>query len=166
MGSNKVVIGQRLHEVMELWHEGNKHELFGYILKGKALSIIKQKKLWYVDCSGVPSFRAYIKNELKISMAEAYRLIQIYETVGEIISSNNIPIKIGTLTLLLPHLRKMSDEEKKNLLIEYHDLPLEAVKNNLLDMTGNGHLATDVCNHEEMEMYQKCKKCHKFFKVD
>lgn len=163
---NNIIIGNRLHEVMKMWNEGSKYELFGYILQGKAIHILKKDKLWIRDCAGIPSFKHYVQHELHISVSEAHRLEQIYRTVGDILEKNDIQIKIGAITLLLPHLKHKTDDEKKDMLIEYKDLPLEGIKNNLLELCGDGHLATDVCEHTgEMEVYHKCKQCHKFIRV-
>lgn len=37
-----IVIGQRLAEVQKIWNEGTKHELFGYLLRGKAIDMLKK----------------------------------------------------------------------------------------------------------------------------
>lgn len=161
-----IIIGQRLHEAMNIWKEGNKHELFGYILKGKAINLIKEGKLWVMDCAGVPSFRYYVTKELGISVSEAHRLDQVYREIGKILEKNDLRIKISAVTLLLPFLKGKTDEEKIELIRDNKDLPLEAIRNNLLDIAGKGHLATDVCSHPEFEKYRKCKVCHKFFREE
>jgi len=159
-----IVIGQRLAEVQKIWNEGTKHELFGYLLRGKAIDMLKKGKLYIMDAAGIPSFRYYVTHELKISVAEAHRLAQIYRLAGSVLEKNNVRIGVSALTLLLPYLKDKTDEEKLSLIEMNKDIPLEAVKNNILDLRGKGELATDVCMHEDgWEIYKKCKKCRKFF---
>jgi hypothetical protein len=46
------------------------------------------------------------------------------------------------------------------------DLPIEAIKNNLLEEAGKKEKATDICKHEgAMEQYERCCNCGKFLRV-
>ena len=162
-----IIMGQRLAEVMNIWNEGSKYELFGFVLKGKAINLLKKGKLWVRDCAGIPSFKYYVTHELNISVSQAHRYDEIYREVGKILEDNGIKIGISAVTILLPFLRGKSDEQKLEILQNNKDLPLEAIKNNILEMQGKGDLATDVCMHDQgFKMYRKCRKCKKFFEED
>jgi len=162
-----IIIGQRLHEVMNLYSDGMKDSVNGYLKMGKAIHLLKKNKLWQRDCAGVPSFKCYVENELKISIAQAHRLEQIYREVGEILEKRALYMDISTVTLLLPLLKDKEDTQKIELLEMNEGLPIEAVKNNILEMTGNGHKATDICNHEyDFEVYHRCTNCGKFLRIE
>lgn len=161
---SNIIMGQRLFEVKKLWDSGEADSISGFLKKGKALHLLKKNKLYIMDAAGIPSFRYYVTHELKISVAEAHRLAQIYRLAGSVLEKNNVRIGVSALTLLLPYLKDKTDEEKLSLIEMNKDIPLEAVKNNILDLRGKGELATDVCMHEDgWEIYKKCKKCRKFF---
>jgi hypothetical protein len=133
---------------------------------GKAIYLLKKDKLWVRDCAGIPSFKYYVEHELRISVSQAHRLEQVFREVGSILEDGRLSIDISALTLLLPHLHGKTDEEKIKLIEDNKDLPIEAVKNNILEMTGNKEKCTDVCEHNGgFEMFKKCKDCGKFFVV-
>jgi hypothetical protein len=154
-------IGNKLHEAMSLWKDGMKSGMVGFLKCGKAIHLLKQGKLW--ELAGFANFPSYVKNELKISIPQAHRLEQVYREVGAVIEKHDISIDISSITLLLPYLKGKSDEEKKTLLEANSELPVEAIRNNLLEMEGKRELATDVCPHTDgFDYYRKCRKCNKF----
>jgi hypothetical protein len=162
---NDVIVGQRLHDVMELYDEGTKDCINGYLKRGKAIHILKQQKLWIRDCAGIPSFKYYVEHELKISLSQAYRLEQIYKEVGNILENQRIAMDISTIVLLLPYLHEKTDDEKMDILMANKDLPVEAIRNNILEEKGEREKATDVCEHLETEAYERCINCGKFLRL-
>ena len=159
-----MVIGQRLFDVMKMYNDGMKDCINGYLKRGKAIYKLKKEKLWIRDCAGVPSFKFYVEHELKISISQAHRLEQVYREVGKALEMNQVPIDISTIVLLLPSLHDKTDEEKIEILEANKDLPVEAIRNNLLEASGNGDKATDVCSHDETEAYERCVNCGKFLR--
>jgi hypothetical protein len=160
-----IIIGQRLFDVMKMYNDGMKDCINGYLKRGKAIYKLKKEKLWIRDCAGVPSFKFYVEHELKISISQAHRLEQVYREVGKALEQTQIPIDISTIVLLLPTLHDKTDEEKIEILEANKDLPIEAIRNNLLEANGDGHKATDVCNHDETEAYERCVNCGKFLRA-
>ena len=161
-----IIIGQRLFDVMKLYNEGMNDCINGYLKRGKAIYKLRNEKLWRVDCAGVSSYKYYIEHELKISLSQAYRLEQVYKEVGKALEKNPVPLDISTIVLLLPYLHDKTDEEKMEILEANKDLPIEAIKNNLLEETGKKEKATDICPHDGvMEQYKRCCNCGKFLRV-
>lgn len=162
-----IVMGQRLHDVMKLWHEGIKEGMLGTLKMGKAINLLKKNKLWVRDCAGIPSFRYYVEHELGISVAQAHRLDEIFREVGhvyEALVNNGIYVNISAITLLLPHLHDKTDAEKVELLTANSGIPLVAVKDNVRELAGGK--PTDECDHQKTEMFERCVACGKFFKSD
>jgi len=163
-----IVIGQRLHDVMEIWKQGMREGLHGILLQGKAINMLKKDKLWIKDCAGIPSFKYYVEHELHISVAQAHRLDEIYRETKDIyerLDIQGVELNISTITLLLPYLHGKTEDEKIELLMDNSNIPLQDVKNNILEMQGKGDMATDICEHEEKELFWRCPKCGKFFKA-
>lgn len=163
--TSDMVIGQRLFDVMKLYNEGMADCINGYLKRGKAIYKLKKEKLWYVDCAGASSYKYYVEHELKISLSQAYRLEQVYREVGKALEKRRVPIDISTIVLLLPYLHDKTDEEKIEILEANKELPVEAIKNNLLELKGESNKATDVCRHLETEAYERCVNCGKFLRV-
>ncbi len=161
-----MIIGQRLFDVMKLYNDGMKDCINGYLKRGKAIYRLRKEKLWCRDCAGIASYKYYIEHELKISLSQAYRLEQVYKEVGKALEKNPVPLDISTIVLLLPYLHDKTDEEKLDILEANKDLPIEAIKNNLLEASGKGDKTTDRCLHDgAMEQYERCCNCGKFLRV-
>lgn len=161
-----MIIGQRLFDVMKLYNDGMKDCINGYLKRGKAIYKLKKEKLWERDCVGIASFKYYVEHELKISMSQAYRLEQVYREVGKALERRQVALDISTIVLLLPYLHDKTDDEKLDILEANKDLPVEAIKNNLLEEAGKKEKCTDVCAHDGvMEQYERCCNCGKFLRV-
>jgi hypothetical protein len=157
-----VTKGNRLHEVMEMWMKGIMDVKNGYLLMGKALFHIEEEKLYKLTGNHVKTFSHFVKNELTISRAQAYRLIQIYKELGHLLQ--DISIDISKVTLLLPYLHGKTEGEREELLLMARNCTVEDIKNNIKDLKGEGELATDACLHTNTELINRCKDCGKYFK--
>jgi len=154
--------GNRLYEVMQMWNAGIAQVKHGYLALGEAVSILKKEKLWRLSGSQPVSWNQFCTQELHCSVSQANRLAEIYVTLGDAL--RNIPIDISKVTLLLPYLVGLPEDQKAVILEQSKDLTVEAIKNNLKDMQGNGCKATDVCAHEgDLEDWRRCRGCGKFF---
>ena len=166
MSKNNEIIaaqGEKLHNTMRLWNEAILSVKNGYLQMGQAIHLLKKDKLWRLMGNHIMSFKHFCDKELHISIAQANRLEQIYRELGHVLQ--DIPIDISKVTLLLPYLHGKTEEEKKDLLIGAKDLNVEDIRNNLKDIDGDGDKATDVCLHlDEIEAWNKCLKCGKYFK--
>jgi hypothetical protein len=160
----KITIGNRFHEVMKIWNEGIRMSRNGFLSMGQAIHIFKKERLWRYDIEHMPSFKYWVEHSLHISVAQAHRLEQIYREVGEVLKDDAIDIEISKITLLLPYLSDKTDEEKQAMLSMAAGLTVEDIKNNIKEMTGNGDKATDVCEHDDLEMISRCRKCGKWIK--
>ena len=163
----KIKIGDRFFDVMKLWNEGVRMSRNGFLTMGQAIHIIKKERLWRYDIEHIPSFKYWVEKSLHISVAQAHRLEQIYREVGHLLkddSDNIIDIEVSKITLLLPYLSGKTDDEKRDLLIDASRLTVEDLKNNLKDITGKSDKATDVCEHDDVEMVSRCRKCNKWLK--
>ena len=160
--AKNLTTGDRFFEVMRWWEEGIRQTKMGYLLMGKAIYYIKKERLWRADIEHIPTFKCWAEHSLHISVAQAHRLAQIYEELGDLLV--DMPIDISKVTLLLPFMKGKSEEERKEMLEMAQDCTVEDIKNNIKDMTGKNESATDRCEHLESEIWNRCKKCGKFFK--
>ena len=156
----KEIVGNRLHEVLGWFKEGLRHSRHGFVLMGKALYTLKKEKLWRKEIEHMPSFKYWVEHSLHISIAQALRLIQIYQEVGHLL--DEFPAEISKVTLLLPYLHDKTDDEKKALLTMANECTVEDLKNNIKEMHGQKEKCTDNCPHSDLEAFYKCKRCGKW----
>lgn len=166
-----LIMGDKLHEAMKLFQEGKKKGIVGALMMGEAVYLIKEGKLWMNDCVGVPTFKAFAQHEMGMAVSQAYRLQEIFVKLSglwPLCQQEGLELNISTVTLLLPVLQvEKSLEEKMDIIRDNANIPLEAVKNNVLALQGKGDKATDVCLHNgKFEYYRKCVNCNKFFRMD
>lgn len=140
-------------------------------MMGEAVYLIKEGKLWANDCVGVPTFKAFAQHEMGMAVSQAYRLQEIFVKLSglwPICQQEGLELNISTVTLLLPILQvEKSLEEKMDIIRDNANIPLEAVKNNVLALQGKGDKATDVCLHSgKFDYFRQCRNCKKFFRLD
>ena len=162
--SAEVIVGNRMHELLQMWEEGVQMGMKGYLKMGKAVFFLKKEKLWKREVEHVPSFKYWVEHSLHISVAQAYKLAEIYERVGSVLEKASIVIDISKVTLLLPFLIDKTDEQKIDILVHNKDLTYEDVKNNIADLKGTPGKATDVCSHDPqyLEQVTRCRNCGKW----
>src|SRR3990167_2330585 len=138
--------GNRLYEVMQMWNAGIAQVKHGYLALGEAVSILKKEKLWRLSGSQPVSWNQFCTQELHCSVSQANRLAEIYVTLGDAL--RNIPIDISKVTLLLPYLVGLPEDQKAVILEQSKNPAVEANKKNLKDKAGEGCKGTGVFGPE------------------
>jgi len=155
-------VGNEYFSAMDEYKRGMQAGLAGYLLCGKAISILKGG-LWRQEGGHCKSFAAFAKNVLHISPAQSHRMSQVWRELGAILSRPEMNQDISKVVLLLPLIKDAPEEKKEEMLLMSRDLSIEDLKNNILEMQGKGEMATDVCLHEVLIPATRCDKCGKWF---
>lgn len=137
----------------------------GYIEAGKHLMIIKQKGLWRADGDHVISFAHWVENEMGISKASAYQMIEVYDRLGELLTRPEYRVvEYSKAALLLPYIHDDTPlSQKEDLLQLTMHQTQRGLKNNLRELAGK--VPTDQCDHSgEQESWNKCKTCGQFWR--
>jgi uncharacterized membrane protein len=159
---DKVGKGKRYFKLMSEWQEAANSMSSGFLIMGRVLSVIKKEQLWRLDNISL-TFRQWVENELKICYSQAMRLIQVYNDAGKWLEKPEFKgIDIYKVVLLLPHMKNKSEKEIEDLFHQAKTLKVNDIRNNLRE--AKGLVTTDNCDHEDTELWNRCKKCNKWFK--
>jgi hypothetical protein len=149
----------RLHQLLTEIKQFQKVASLSIFELGKRWKEIHDDKLWKVGTEA-KSFREFCHKEAKVSHATAYNCIRIYDVFSPYIGEGNVPPE-NRLVKALPYIT-----EKKTAEIWYHEalaLTHSDYEDSLKEAKG-GIMQVD-CPHENMERYDRCIVCGKFFKI-
>lgn len=160
-----MIDGQLFHACRTLLKDGLSNARSGYLKAGKALLVIKDKKLWKGDGAHNTRFDQWLSNEMGIKKTTAYNLMAVYEKFGELIEFNDLYnwLEFSHIVALLPYVKKdTTDEEKERLLSLVNGQTAQGVRDNLRELSGK--VPSDKCEHKETKTLQACIKCGKILK--
>lgn len=161
-----IVSGEELYQRKQAVIEGIIEGKRGWLRAGKELMIIKQKRLYRLEGHHATSFAYWVENELGISKASAYQMIDIYNRLGELLLCKDyIDVDYSKAALLLPLLTdKTTLQEKEDLLSMAKTQSVRGLKDNIRNKSGK--TATDECLHPDgrQEPWNKCLNCGKMWR--
>lgn len=128
---------------------------------GKALKILHDTKGYRNIASHITTWDGFL-NEIGISHGKAFYLMKIVEKFDATLANINAFPSISRLVQLLPYADAMDKEEKEEWIHK-------AINQSRLHWRSEiKKLASGVdileCEHNEYELFMKCKKCGRFLK--
>lgn len=139
-----------------------------YLIDGYLLCQAKLNEDWKID--GVAhNHYEWVEKEKGISRSNAQRLEVVWEVVSKFIDKRYnliMQIDFSKLAEAASAIKKLQLSEDKAV-----DLLFSASENTVRDLHDNirvlkGKTPTDMCDHISYEVFHKCKKCHKFLKIE
>jgi hypothetical protein len=137
-----------------------------YLIVGKLLCDADRGKDWKHDGSGALNFYHWVDNELGLKRTQVQRMMAIWKAFSELLAEHSeiiLQIDFTKLALIAPQIPRLPEEEQLGLIHAAKDLPSRALECTVAELRGK--VAQDVCEHNgDIEMWNKCKQCGKFFK--
>jgi len=166
--------GNLLNLLMNKINECENQAMLSVVNMGLCWKRIRDEKLWR-SLPYIKTFRQFCEKESKRSHATVYNYIGIVEKFGselletaKIETDEIVPTVPGSLAVdqtrlvrLLPYVTK---ENASDLLKMAQEHSKEDFENDIKELSGKG-TATDACDHDDKEHWEKCTKCNKFFKL-
>lgn len=130
--------------------------------QGKRWKIIHDEKLY--KAPHVHSFREFCEKEACCSHATVYHFIAIYEKYGGIIENklaqgHVVSCEVTRLIKAIPYIK----ENAEDWLIKAETLSKGDFDSEIKE--AQRKVPKDSCNHEEVELWNRCVKCGTFFKT-
>lgn len=166
--SNKLKeeVGEELHRRKLAIRDGLLDAKNGFLAAGKQLMVIKQKKLYRLEGNHIISFAHWVENELGISKATAYQMIEVYEKFGDILGEPEYDqieySKAAALTCMVKP--GATVQEREELLMMAKDQSVRGLKDNIREK--KGLTTSDECQHpaDQQEVWNKCRACSKWWR--
>lgn len=137
-----------------------------YLIMGAILCKARDAEDWKkADCA---NFFEWVLNERKIPRTSAMKMIKVWEQFGpDLPKYSEIIMKIPFENLhevaRISHKLK-GDNEVEELLHKAAVNTERDFRNNIREIENK--TPTDSCDHIRREPWERCEKCHKFFKVE
>ena len=166
MSKDMVALGKELFERKQGIASGLMDAKKGFLVAGMHLMVIKQKKLYRTEGAHAISFAYWVENELGISKATAYQLIEVYEKFGDLLGEPEFAqieySKAAALTCMVKP--GATVQEREELLIMAKDQSVRGLKDNIREK--KGLTTSDECQHpaDQQEVWNKCKCCNKWWR--
>jgi hypothetical protein len=119
---------------------------------------------WDKDGSGAHNFFEWVEKELKIKRSNAQRMMLIWGTLHKYLNKHGeliLQIDFAKLALICPLLGSMKEPEALEWLHAAKENTVRDLEHNVKVFKG---VIPDVCDHINVETWNKCLKCQKFFK--
>lgn len=136
-------------------------ERSAYLAIGQNLTIINKIKLWKYMGPHIERFEDFLKdNNLGVKIAYEYmRVWDVFKDYTHLTEGLPLWKLIG-----IAHLKRKTSIMLEDLVSQLSGLTYADFKDEIKSIKGGTSYLE--CDHEEQEVWAKCKKCGKFFKVD
>lgn len=135
-----------------------------YIIMGAILFTAREKEDWKkAQCN---NFREWVENEQRVSHTQAIRMMTIWDKLQRVILKHFDKIKKISFVNLY-EVARIADNLTETKLIDLLEVAAENTerhfKDNIREIEGKA--TTDSCDHVNMEIWFRCKRCQKYIKT-